>query len=83
MIVFKLKTLLQENNITPYEFAKYVETKGLMSAVAVKKFAASDRFPRESSLNTIIAALRAYTGRTIEVSDLLEYLPDSPKKSKK
>jgi hypothetical protein len=79
MIVFKLKSLLQENNITPYEFAKFVERKGLMSAVAVKKFAASDRFPRD----TIIEALRDYTGKSIEVSDLLEYTPDPSKKNKK
>jgi hypothetical protein len=83
MLVFKLDTLLKQYGISPQEFAKYVESKGLMSGVAIHKFVAGDRFPREASLNTIIEALRGYTGENIEVSDLLEYIPDKPAKSKK
>lgn len=83
MIVFKLDALLVQNGISPQEFAKYVEGKGLMSGVAIHKFAAGERFPREASLNTIIEVLREYTGKKIEVSDLLEYIPDKPSKAKK
>jgi hypothetical protein len=54
-----------------------------MSAVAVRKFAKSDRYPRDTSLSILISGLREYTGKNVEVSDLLEYIPDPPKKSKK
>jgi hypothetical protein len=74
---------MKANNITPYELGKFVEEKKLMSAVAIRKFANSDRFPRETSLNIVIQALRDYTSKDVTVSDLLEYIPDPPKKTKK
>jgi predicted transcriptional regulator len=83
MLVFKLDALLKQHNISPQEFAKYVEKKGLMSGVAIHKFVSGDRFPRETSLNAILEALRSYTGKDIDVSDLLEYIPDKPVKTKK
>lgn len=83
MILFKLREFLKANNITPYEFGKYVEDKGVMSAVAVRKFATSDRFPRDTSLSILIHELREFTGKKVDVSDLLEYIPDPPKKTRK
>jgi hypothetical protein len=83
MIVFKFGDFLKANSITSYEFGKYLEGRGVMSAVAVRKFAASDRYPRDVSLSILIEGLRTYTGKDVEVSDLLEYIPDPPKKNKK
>ena len=83
VIAFKLQEFLKAHNITPYEFGKHLEEKGVMSAVAVRKFAKSDRYPRDTSLSILIAGLREYTGKNVEVSDLLEYIPDPPKKIKK
>jgi hypothetical protein len=83
MIVFKLHDVLKQHDISPQEFAKFVESKKLMSGVAIHKFAAGDRFPREASLDAIIEGLREYTGKVIQVADLLEYVPNQTRKSKK
>lgn len=83
MPVFKSAEFLKANSITPYEFSKYLESQGVMSAIVVRKFAASDRYPRDVSLSILIEGLRAYTGKHVEVSDLLEYRPEPPKKTTK
>lgn len=69
----KLKSLLDENGISVYRLSK--ETKGRLSIQSLYNLTGEPPPSRIelASLDAIVEALRALTGKDIRVCDLLEY----------
>jgi predicted transcriptional regulator len=80
VIIFKLKSLLEKHGISSYKFERSVE--GYVP-VTIKKIVSGENNPSLESLDKIITALRELTDEEITPNDLLEYVPDPPKKNKK
>ena len=70
MITFKLKEFLEEHDLSAYKLGQAVEG---ISEITVRKYAAGERQPQLESLDAVITALRALTGKDVTPGDLLEY----------
>lgn len=75
-VIWKLKALLTENQITPNALAGYL--KGQLSKTAIYNLVQGE--PPTSihfvTLDVLIPALTELTGQTVLLSDLLEYRVD-------
>jgi DNA-binding Xre family transcriptional regulator len=80
VIEFKLKAVLEKHGMSGYRLEQSVEE---FAPITIRKIVSGENSVSLESLNSIISALRQLTGKEIEVSDLLEYIPDPPRKSKK
>lgn len=80
VIVFKLKHLLEQHDISSYKFERSVEG---YAPVTIKKIVSGENNPSLESLDKIITALRNLTGENVTPNDLLEYIPEPTKKNKK
>jgi DNA-binding Xre family transcriptional regulator len=79
MITWKLKTFLEQNNISAYALAKEVGSK--LSANTVYSLVRDT--PRRvdlESLETLLNALRQMTKQNVQVGHLLEYRQKDGKK---
>lgn len=77
MIRWRLKTFLEAHGLTPYRLAK--ATRGELSLNAVYNAVADDFTAiKFSTLDVIVKALRDLTGKQVGVTDLIEYVGDSP-----
>jgi DNA-binding Xre family transcriptional regulator len=68
---------------TDLSLLKLAEETGLSYPALHEIKTGKTAFARTDSIDKVIAGLRHLTGREITVSDLLEYIPDPPKKTKK
>jgi DNA-binding Xre family transcriptional regulator len=68
---------------TELSLLKVAEEAGLSYPALHEIKTGKTAFARTDSIDKLITALRSLTGEEITVSDLLEYIPDPPKKSKK
>jgi DNA-binding Xre family transcriptional regulator len=78
VIIFKLKALLEKYGISSYKFERSVEG---FAPVTIKKIVSGEHNPSFESLNEIMKSLHKMDIK-VQLSDLLEYIPDTSKKSK-
>jgi DNA-binding Xre family transcriptional regulator len=79
VIRLRLKEVLQQHDITSYRLEQSVEG---VAPVTIRKIVAGERNPSFETLEKILETLDAMGVRTT-LCDLLEYTPDSPKKTKR
>lgn len=76
MVRWKLGNFLEQHKITPYRLSE--ETRGRISRNAIYEIARSDtKQVKFETLDVLITVLRHLTGARVELSDLLEYVPDA------
>ena len=77
-VIWKLKTFLSENQITPNALAEHL--KGQLSKTAIYNLV-GNKPPSGinfETLDVLIPALNALTHQSVGLYDLLEYHPDAP-----
>jgi transcriptional regulator with XRE-family HTH domain len=79
VIRFNLKEHLDAHGVTAYKFAKSV--KGV-APITIKKIVSGERNPSFETLELILKTLDEM-GISASLIDLLEYIPEPPKKNKK
>lgn len=82
MVSWKIKKVLQENDISAYKLGLEFESmrpesgRNVMANNAYRLAREALKRPDLETLDLLVTALRNLTGKEITISDILEYTPD-------
>ncbi len=75
MVKWRVGQFLEQNGITPYKLSE--KTRGRISRNTIYEIARADtKQVKLETLDTLISTLRVMTGKSVQITDLLEYVAD-------
>lgn len=78
MIQTRLRAFLDSHDLSVYQLANAVaEETNALSETSIYKIASGQRNPSLASLDLILTALTRLTGKHVDLSELLEFIPES------